>query len=461
MFGKTFDLFSVFGFKIRLDVSWFVVAVLVAWSLAAQGFPQMVSDLSTTTYWVMGSLGALGLFASVVFHELSHATVARRYGVEMRGITLFIFGGVAEMVDEPPSPKAEFWVAIAGPIASVVLGGALLAASTVSMPEPASTVLAWLGGLNLVLAVFNMIPAFPLDGGRVLRSALWKWQDSLRKATRVTSQIGAGFGFLLIGLGVLMLVAGNVVGGIWLGLIGLFVRNAAQMSYRQLLLRRTLEGEPVSRFMNEDAVTVPPGISVEELVEGYVYEHHFKMFPVASDGRLEGCVTTRQIKELPREEWGGPPRQHGLSGRRRDEGAVGDEPDGELAAPGGGGGGAPRRARPQGPVGLLLDEDRAGGVAETSPGRRSDCSGRPGRARPLQPGGRLNRPNAGAPASGNRRRARQTGVNNQRSDRLRRWPLRAPPPGSPRARRAGGCRRRARRPRPRSPGSSRRSPRRR
>ena len=125
MFGKTFDLFTVFGFTIRLDVSWFIVAVLVAWSLAGAAFPQWSPGLATGTYWAMGILGALGLFASVVLHELSHATIARRFGVEMRGITLFIFGGVAEMSDEPPNPKAEFWVAIAGPIASLVIGGAL------------------------------------------------------------------------------------------------------------------------------------------------------------------------------------------------------------------------------------------------------------------------------------------------------------------------------------------------
>ncbi|MGD2114581.1 MAG: site-2 protease family protein [Acidobacteriota bacterium] len=308
MFGKTFDLFSVFGFKIRLDVSWFVVAVLITWSLASAAFPQMAPDLSATTYWLMGVLGALGLFASVVAHELSHASVARRYGIDMRGITLFIFGGVAEMSDEPPSPKAEFWVAIAGPIASLVLGLLFLVAGGLPMPAAAGTVVGYLGVINIVLAVFNMIPAFPLDGGRILRSVLWQWKDSLRQATRITSAIGSGFGFLLIGFGILRLVAwGDFVGGMWMALIGLFVRNAAQMSYQQLLLRRVLEGEPVSRFMEVEPVVAPPWISVEELVEDYVYRHHFKMFPVVSNGRLEGCVTTRQIKELPRDEWANTP----------------------------------------------------------------------------------------------------------------------------------------------------------
>lgn len=307
MFGKTIDLFSIFGFKIRLDLSWFVVVVLITWSLAVLYFPQAYEDLTPAAYWTMGVLGALGLFASVIAHELSHATVARRFGVEMRGITLFIFGGVAEMADEPPSPKTEFWIAVAGPIASFVVGGLLFAVGAVlSLPVEAAAVVGYLATINVVLAVFNLIPAFPLDGGRILRSILWQWKDSLRWATRVTSAIGAGFGFLLIGLGVLLLVVGGMqafVSAMWLALIGLFLRGAAQMSYQQLLLRRVLEGEPVSRFMVSEPVSVPRHISVTELVEDYVYRHHFKLYPVVDGDRLVGCVTTRQIKELPREEW--------------------------------------------------------------------------------------------------------------------------------------------------------------
>lgn len=308
MFGKTFDLFTVFGFKIRLDLSWFIVAALVTWSLAGSVFPDLVTGLPVGAYWIMGAVGALGLFASVIAHELSHATVARRYGVEMKGITLFIFGGVAEMTDEPPNPRAEFWVAIAGPIASVVVGVVCLALWTLSLPRPVQSVLGYLGLINVILAVFNMIPAFPLDGGRILRSILWQWKGSLRLATRITTQIGSGFGVALILFGVLRLIAWNdFVGGMWTALIGLFVRGAAQMSYQQLLLRRVLEGEPVSRFMHPDPVTVPPYIPVEDLVEEYVYRYHFKMYPVVGDGGLEGCVTTREVKALPRERWANTP----------------------------------------------------------------------------------------------------------------------------------------------------------
>lgn len=307
MFGKTFDLFTIFGFKIRLDLSWFVVAVLITWSLASGVFPQLSPGLANTVYWTMGVAGALLLFGSVVAHELSHALIARRFGVEMKGITLFIFGGVAEMTDEPPSPKAEFWVAVAGPIASLVVAAVFFAfVSTAELSVAVRGVVGYLAGINVILALFNLIPAFPLDGGRILRSALWQWKGSLRWATRVTSAIGSGFGFVLIALGVLQLVFGGadaLVSAMWLALIGLFLRGAAQMSYQQLLLRRVLEGEPVRRFMHPDPVTVPRHVSVEELVSDYVYRHHYKLYPVVDGGRLVGCVTTRQVKGLPREEW--------------------------------------------------------------------------------------------------------------------------------------------------------------
>ena len=315
MFGKGFHLFDAFGFPIRVDVSWFVVAVLITWMFAEHTFPALVSTLqpavdapapSVGSYWIMGLAGALLLFASVLLHELSHAVVAREFGIEMRGITLFIFGGVAEMTDEPPSAQSEFQVAIAGPVASLLLAflfaGLTWAAFAAELPLALLVVTIYLAILNAVLAVFNLVPAFPLDGGRVLRSVLWFFWNDLKRATRITSFLGSGFGLFLILFGVVFVLSGDLF-AIWWVLIGLFVRNAAQMSYQQLLLRRVLEGEPVSQFMHSDPVTVPRHISVQELVEEYVYRHHYKMFPVVDDGRLVGCITTRQIKELPQEEW--------------------------------------------------------------------------------------------------------------------------------------------------------------
>lgn len=308
MFGKGIELFKVFGLPIRVDPSWLAVAVLFSWTLASSAFPAVHPGLTRTVYWEMGIFGALGLFASVVLHEISHALVARRFGIVIRGITLFLFGGVAEMAGEPPGPRSELLVAAAGPAASFALAFLGLIATTLAglagWPAPVQAVLAYLAVINAALAVFNLIPAFPLDGGRMLRSILWKWKGSLRWATRITSRLGAGFGLLLIALGVLRVVQADFLGGMWWFLVGLFVRNAARMSYQQLLLRQALEGEPVARFMRRDPVTVPRSISVQELLQGFVYRHHFKMFPVLDDaGRLFGCVTTQHIRRLPREEW--------------------------------------------------------------------------------------------------------------------------------------------------------------
>ncbi|MBW8874126.1 MAG: site-2 protease family protein [Acidobacteria bacterium] len=307
MFGKPIKLFKIFGFAIRIDPSWGIVAGLVTWQFATLALPAWAPGLSAATYWLVGVVAALGYFLSVVLHELSHSLVARRYGLEMRGITLFIFGGVAEMPGEPPTAQAELLVAAAGPAASfgiaLACGVGYAAATAAGLPAPVGAVCGLLGGLNAMLALFNLVPAFPLDGGRMLRAVLWGWSGNLRRATRIASTIGAGFGLLLVGLGLISTVRGSW-SGLWLVLVGFFVRNAAQASYQQLLLRRTLEGEPVSRFMQTDPVTVPRAISVLDLVQGYIYRYHFKMFPVVDDGgRLLGCVTTRQVRELPREEW--------------------------------------------------------------------------------------------------------------------------------------------------------------
>lgn len=307
MFGKGYQLFRLFGFPVRADWSWLILLALITWSLAVGYFPEVAPDLSNTLYWIMGFVGALGLFASIIVHEFCHSVAARSQGMPMRGITLFIFGGVAEMGDEPPSPRSEFLVAIAGPGATIVVIFVCLMlryfGDMIGWPQPITEVLGWLAFINVVLLVFNAIPAFPLDGGRVLRSALWKWKDDLRRATRISVRIGSGFGMLLIILGVASVFGGAFIGGLWWVLIGLFLRHAAQMSYQQLIIRRSLEGEPVSRFMESNPLTVPPDLSLQELVDDYVYKHHHKMFPVVQDGELQGCITTRDIKEAPREEW--------------------------------------------------------------------------------------------------------------------------------------------------------------
>lgn len=307
MFGRKIHLFTLFGFEVSIDFTWFLLAIFVAWSLAEGLFPVYYKGHSAGIYWAMGVAGAVGLFLSIVFHEFWHSVIARHYGLPMKGITLFIFGGVAEMEDEPPNAKTEFLMAIAGPFSSLVLGGLFLAVywggTRANWPQPVWGVLQYLGWLNIILAVFNLVPAFPLDGGRVFRSILWAAKGDLRWSTRIAAAFGSAMGVLLILLGLLAFVTGNFIVGIWYFLIGMFIRGAAQMSYRQVLIRNALGGESVSRFMEPNPVTVPPTISVRELVTDYIYRYHYKMFPVTSDGTLEGCISTKQIKEIPQEQW--------------------------------------------------------------------------------------------------------------------------------------------------------------
>jgi Zn-dependent protease/predicted transcriptional regulator len=307
MFGKRLKLFKLLGFEVRIDASWLVIAVLVTWSLAAGLFPYMNPGLSRETYWIMGVVGALGLFISIIAHEFCHSLVARHFGMTMKGITLFIFGGVAEMGDEPPTAKAEFMMAIVGPLSSMAIAAIFYLIYRTGQAGgwnvPVNGVIYYIAYINAILAVFNLLPAFPLDGGRVLRSILWGAKGNLRWATRVSSAIGSAFGIGLIVLGVLQFIGGNVIGGVWMFLIGLFLKSAAQMSYQQLLVRKALEGESVRRFMNANPVTVPSSMSLEHLVEDYIYKYHYKMFPVMEGDKLVGAITTRQVKEIPREEW--------------------------------------------------------------------------------------------------------------------------------------------------------------
>jgi Zn-dependent protease/predicted transcriptional regulator len=313
MFGKKIHLFSLFGFKVNIDLTWLILAVLITWSLAKGLFPAYFKGYSDATYWWMGVAGAVGLFASIVFHEFCHSLVARHYGLPINGITLFIFGGVAEMNDEPESPKVEFLMAVMGPISSAVLGvvfGAIaFSGRSAGWSGPVTGVLTYLAWLNFLLAGFNLLPAFPLDGGRVLRSALWKIKGNLRWATRVASGFGSGIGLFLIIIGIITFIMGGFIGGMWYFLIGMFIRWASQTSYRQLLIRKSLAGEKIRHFMKTDPVTIPSSVSVEELVNDYFYKYHYKMFPVADNGDLKGCVDTKQVKELPRDQWA----QHSVS----------------------------------------------------------------------------------------------------------------------------------------------------
>ncbi len=297
-------LFSLYGFEVSLDLSWLLLALLISWSVGAGLFPQQYPGLSSVTYAWMGIAVAVGVFFSIVFHEFSHSFVARHFGMQIRGITLFVFGGVAKMASEPPTPKSEFLMALAGPVASFILAYAFLViekvATASSWPVAVIGVADVMSWINFTVALFNLVPAFPLDGGRMLRAALWRRKGDLRSATFVSSQIGQGFGLALAIVGIFSLISGNLIGGMWLFLIGLFVRGAASASYQQLVVSEIIRDRPVSEFMRRDPVTVPPSISISEWLEDYVYQSHYKMYPVVEGSRLLGCISINDIKALPK-----------------------------------------------------------------------------------------------------------------------------------------------------------------
>jgi CBS domain-containing protein len=219
---------------------------------------------------------------------------------------------------------------VVGPLSSFILGfifaGLEALSSNTGWPEHYSGIFGYLALINWVVAGFNLIPAFPLDGGRILRSAIWKWKGNLRSATRWASNAGNVFGIALIVLGVISILTGNVVGGVWYVIIGMFLRGSAQMSYKQLVMKQTLKGDPVKKHMSPDPVTVSPDLSLSELVEDYFYKYHFKMFPVVEDGRLRGCVHTKQLKQTDRNEWGDM-KVADLAGECSDENTVGPDTD--------------------------------------------------------------------------------------------------------------------------------------
>jgi Zn-dependent protease len=306
MFTARWRIFRLAGIPIYIDASWLIILLLITWTLTGF-FSQEVHGLPPSDYWIMGLIAAMSFFICVVLHEFGHAIVGRGQGMPIRGITLFMFGGVAELGGEPPSALSEFLMAIAGPAVSAILGalfwlGAKVGAQ-VGAALPVVAVLAYLAWINWSVLIFNLIPAFPLDGGRVLRSILWGISKNLRRATGWAAGLGQGFAWLMILVGVISFISGFVYQGIWLGLIGLFLNNAARDSYRQVLIQQALRGEPIRQFMNRQPIVVSPFLDLRSWVEDYVYRYHRKLFPVARDGHLEGFVTTQALQRFPRSEW--------------------------------------------------------------------------------------------------------------------------------------------------------------
>ena len=307
MFGPTTKLLTIMGFDVKLDFSWVFIATLVVWSLAKGYFPDQVQGLSGDVYWAMAVVGMLGLFFSIVFHELAHSMVARIYGLEIKGITLFIFGGMAEMKNEPANATTEFMVAVAGPLSSFFLSGVFylitIVGAALSLAPAIIAVFAYLAFINTVLAVFNLVPAFPMDGGRVLRAILWYRLGDMNKATHIAAQGGYYFGLFLIILGVFSILTGNFVSGMWAALIGMFVQRAASAEDFRSDVRDALGHQSVQNFMTRDPVVVEAELMVQDLVDDYFYRYHHDMFPVMSKSELVGCVTIRDVKTMSRDNW--------------------------------------------------------------------------------------------------------------------------------------------------------------
>jgi Zn-dependent protease len=299
-------LFKVLGIRISIDRTWFIVFVLIAWSLSFGYFPLHLPGLGKLTYVIMGVVSSLILFMCVLAHELSHSYVSNRLGLPVRGITLFIFGGVAELSKEPEDPKTELKIAVAGPMASAGLALIFYAASiaTASFNAPTLTaVTSYLAMINIMLVIFNMIPGFPLDGGRVLRALWWMRTKDLTGATRAASMVGKGFAVFLILSGLLQITRGGFIGGIWSIFIGLFLRQAAQSSYQQVLMKTSLDGVKVSEIMSKNVITITADLSVASVVENYFLSYHFASFPVIKGGDVKGILTLKGVKELQRDDW--------------------------------------------------------------------------------------------------------------------------------------------------------------
>jgi Zn-dependent protease len=307
MFTHRVKLFALFGFQVWIDASWLLIATLIAWTLAGGVFPAAVPGLEAGTYCWMAIAATIGLLFSIVFHETAHSLVARRYGIEIRGITLFVFGGVAEMPSEPESPRAEFLMALAGPVASLALSAALFGLSGLTEwlhgPKTIAAIVSYLGTLNAMLGIFNLIPAFPLDGGRMLRAALWGWRHDIGWATRIAAACGNAFGILLIVLGAFDVLRGDFVSGMWQFLIGMFLRGAASAGYQQTMAQRLLTGVSVAQVMTPNPISVPPDLSIAGFVEDYLYRYHHREFPVTHNGALLGRIGSRQVAALDRSVW--------------------------------------------------------------------------------------------------------------------------------------------------------------
>jgi Zn-dependent protease/predicted transcriptional regulator len=299
-------LFKIAGIDIDINISWIIILVLLTWSLATGWFSVLYPGWSTATYWLVSLISALLLFVSVLLHELAHSLVARMRGISVKSITLFIFGGVSNIEQEPTSPGIEFQLAFVGPLVSLLIGGIafLLSLPLRGVNSPLTAILSYLAITNVLLGIFNLIPGFPLDGGRVLRSIIWAVTGSLQSATRVATIVGQVIAYLFIFWGIWLFFGGNVLNGIWIGFIGWFLLTSAQSANSQSMLQSMFRGVTVGEVMNPTPITVPANISLQELVDNYFLPRGLRSALVIQDDQLAGLITLGDIRHVPREQWG-------------------------------------------------------------------------------------------------------------------------------------------------------------
>ncbi len=297
---------KIFGIDVSLDYSWFIIFGLLAFGLTFAVFPQMSPGLGLVAYFAMGLITSLLFFGSVLFHEAMHSLVAKRNGLQIEGIRLMVFGGVSELTEEPRSPGVEFRMAFAGPLSSLVLGGVFIgiffAGRGLNLGPFINAPTFWLGYINLLLGVFNLLPGFPLDGGRVLRSVIWYFTGNLRRATSVASGFGKGLAYTMILAGILGPFLGNL-SLLWFVLIGWYLLRAADSGYRQIIIEEALEGVKVDQAMTRDPETVNPDISIEQMVKDHFMQHNWLAYPVVEDSSVEGMVSIDNLKDVPRRSW--------------------------------------------------------------------------------------------------------------------------------------------------------------
>ncbi len=302
---NTIPIGRIIGIPIGLDPSWFLIFILITWMLASSYFPNEFSHWPKYQYWIIGAATAILFFASVVFHELGHSIVALRYKIPVKSITLFIFGGIAQIGSEPPSAIAEFFIAIAGPVASFILAAFFGLLQTVSSSfAPLFAMTKYLAFINGSLAVFNLIPGFPLDGGRVFRAVIWGFTHNLRRATEVAAAIGRAVAFLFILFGVWQILQGNWTNGLWIAFIGWFLENAAVSQVQQQRLRDLLSGHTAAQAMSQSCVTAPEDLTLQELVDRHILGAGQRCLLLTSGGEVSGLLTLHHLRQAPRDQWG-------------------------------------------------------------------------------------------------------------------------------------------------------------